>query len=439
MKETQGSDNISTKLQRIAKLAKEAPTVSFTTLAHNIDLEFLREAYRQTRKDGAVGIDGVDAETYEQELDSNLSRLLESFKSGKYKAPPVRRVHIPKGDGTKTRPIGIPTFEDKILQRAVLMVLEAIYEQDFLDCSYGFRKNRSQHQALEALWKRLVRTGGAWVLEVDLQDFFNTLRYEHLRSFLDFRVRDGVIRRMIDKWLKAGVMEEGELRFPESGTPQGGVISPLLANIYLHEVIDRWFHDIVQPMLGGEAHLIRFADDFVIVFARERDARRVWQVLPQRVERYGLSVHPEKTRLIHFTPPDGGGGGTFDFLGFTHHWGKSRKGNWTVVRRTANDRFTRSLKRIAEWCAEHRHDHLREQAAQLKRKVVGHYNYYGITGNHQALQRFRFAVESIWLHWLRRRSHKHRLPWVVFKLLLERYPLPRPRVVKSMLTAPAKP
>ena len=257
---TPNPDHVSTRLQRIAKLAEEAPGIAFNTLAHHIDLELLLEAHRRTRKDGAVGVDDQTAKEYAANLEGNLLSLLDRLKSGTYFAPPVRRVHIPKGDGSKTRPIGIPTFEDKVLQRAVAMVLEAVYEQDFLDCSFGFRPGRSAHDALALLRDRALRFG-AVVLEVDIQKFFDSLDHGHLRAFLDLRVRDGVIRRVIDKWLKAGVLEEGSVSYPGAGTPQGGVISPLLANVYLHEVVDKWFANEVRPRLHGVAELVRYADD----------------------------------------------------------------------------------------------------------------------------------------------------------------------------------
>src|ERR1700692_1928502 len=260
MAESSSSGNISTRLQRVAELAREMPQQALSTLAHHIDEDFLREAYRRNRKDGAVGIDGQTAEDYETNLEANLASLLARFKSGRYRAPAVRRVHIPEGDGTKTRPIGVPSFEDKVLQRAVAMVLEAIYEQRFDGGSYGFRPGRSAHQALETLWKKLMDMGGGMVVDVDIQAFFDTLDHTVLRRFLDQRVRDGVLRRTIDKWLKAGVLEKGALSYPESGTPQGGVISPLLANVYLDEVLDRWFEAEVKPRLEGEAFLVRYAD-----------------------------------------------------------------------------------------------------------------------------------------------------------------------------------
>ena len=256
-------ETISTKQQTIAAQARQAPEMSFTSLNHYIDLDWLREAYRRTRKDGAVGVDNQTAEAYAEHLEENLQDLLNRAKSGLYRAPAVRRAHIPKGDGSSTRPIGIPTFEDKVLQRAVVMVLEPIYEQDFVDCSYGFRTGRSAHQALQTWQTQLVRHGGGWVVELDVQRFFDTLDRAHLRTFLRRRVRDGVLLRLIGKWLNAGVLEEGNLSYPDAGTPQGGVISPLLANIFLHEVLDAWFERDIKPRLKGWAVLIRYADDGV--------------------------------------------------------------------------------------------------------------------------------------------------------------------------------
>lgn len=438
-----GSPNlgsISTRLRRIAQLAREDHERSFLSLAHYIDEYWLWEAYSRTRKDGAAGIDGQTAKQYEEDLQGNLRSLLDRFKSGLYRAPPVRRAHIPKGSGSETRPIGIPTFEDKVLQRAVAMVLEAIYEEDFLDCSYGFRPGRSAHDALGVLRRELTELGGGWVLEVDIRSFFDELDHDHLRTFLDRRVRDGVIRRVIGKWLKAGVMEEGRLRHPETGTPQGGVISPLLANIYLHEVVDRWFAEEVQPRLRGRAVLVRYADDFVIVFADEHDARRVAEVLPKRLARFGLRLHPEKTRLVPFRRPpwgsDGsgpGGPGTFAFLGFTHFWGKGRKqGAWVVKRKTAASRLTRALQRAREWCRRYRHAPLAVQQRQLSRRLIGHYGYYGISGNYPALDNFRDQVTREWRRWLDRRSGRKSMPWGRFKRLLAIYPLPWPKIVHTV-------
>lgn len=437
-----GSPNlgsISTRLRRIAQLAREDRERSFLSLAHNIDEYWLYEAYSRTRKDGAAGIDGQTAKDYEQNLGENLRSLLERFKSGLYRAPPVRRVEIAKDNGS-SRPIGIPTFEDKVLQRAVAMVLEAVYEEDFLDCSYGFRPGRSAHDALRVIRQELSELGGGWVLEVDIRSFFDELDHDHLRAFLERRVRDGVIRRAIGKWLQAGVMQEGRVRHPEMGTPQGGVISPLLANVYLHEMVDCWFADEVQPRLRGRARLVRYADDLVIVFGEEADARRVAEVLPKRLARFGLRLHPEKTRLVQFRRPPWGsdgsgpeGPGTFDFLGFTHFWGRCRqRGAWAVKRSTAASRFARSMNRMRERCRLRRHDPVTEQQRQLSRALRGHYGYYGITGNFRALDNFYRQVTREWRKWLDRRSGKRSMPWERFNAFLSKFPLPRPKILHAV-------
>lgn len=430
MGETSSSQTVSTKLERIAKLAKDAPTMVLNTLAHHIDVDWLREAYVRTRKDGAVGVDGQTAKEYANDLEGNLRSLLDRAKSGTYQAPPVRRVHIPKGDG-RTRPLGIPTFEDKVLQRAVAMVLEAIYEQDFLDCSHGFRPSRSAHSALTALRDATMEMGGGWVLEVDIEKFFDTIDHGHLRTILSRRVGDGVILRLIGKWLNARILEEGQLTQPEAGTPQGGVISPMLANIFLHEVLDRWFQDDVRPRMRGRTTLVRYADDFVIVFEREDDARKVEAVLPKRFDKYGLKLHPEKTRLVRFqrpSPPPTGGGersGTFNLLGFTHAWTQSRNGYWVVMLKTAKDRFSNASKSISDWCRKHRHLPVEQQRSVLAQKMTGHYAYFGVVGNASALWRFSAVVYRTWRRWLNRRSQRARVSWERMRALIARHPLPR--------------
>lgn len=447
MERTLSLELISTRQRKIAQLAREAPERVLTTLAHHIDLEWLKEAYRRTRKDGAVGVDGVTAAEYEAELEANLTELLTRFKTGRYRAPAVRRVHIPKpGARHQRRPIGIPTLEDKVLQRAVLMVLEPVYEQEFLGCSYGFRPGRGAHQALEVLWRELMANGGGWVIDLDIQRFFDTVDWSHLRSFLDQRVRDGVIRRAIGKWLNAGVMEERVLWYPEEGTPQGGVISPLLSNLYLHEVLDKWFERVVKPRLKGRAFLVRYADDAVLGFEREEDARRVMAILPKRFDRYGLTLHPDKTRLIDFrspvrraVPPDNDGSRGFTMLGFMHFWARSRKGRWVIKRKTATERFTAAVRKIWQWCRANRHQPVADQQAVLTRKLRGHYAYYGITGNSFALGRYLWLAERAWRYWLNRRSQKADMPWDRFQRLLKRYPLPAPRVVHSIYRCAANP
>jgi RNA-directed DNA polymerase len=441
-------DPVLTKQQRIAELAKQSPHMGFTSLAHHIDLRWLYEAYLRTRPDGAPGVDGQTIADYNANLPGNLRSLLERAKSGTYHAPPVRRVHIPKGTGSETRPIGIPTFEDKVLQRAVVMVLEAVYEQDFRPCSYGFRPGRSAHQALDSLWRQTMGTRGGWVVEVDIRKFFDTLDHAHLRDLLRQRIRDGVLLRLIGKWLNAGVLEAGNLTFPDQGSPQGGVISPLLANVYLHYVLDVWFEQEVQPRLQGRAFLIRYADDFVMGFTCEEDARRVLEVLPKRFGRYGLTIHPDKTRLLAFQPPDrparsdsgsGSEPGSFDFLGFTHYWDRSRKGIWVVKRRTAPSRFRRALTTIAQWCRRNRHRPIPEQHQTLSQKLRGHFAYYGITGNSEGLRRFRDAVKRTWRNWLSRRTRGCLLSWDQFRRLLERYPLPPALAVHSVCRPVANP
>ena len=408
---------VSTKRKRIAQLAKQMPGEALTSLSHHIDIAWLEEAHRRTRKDGAVGVDGQTAEEYAANLEGNLQSLLDRAKSGDhYRAPPVRRVYIPKEGRSKTRPIGIPTFEDKVLQRAVVMALEPVFEQDFLDCSYGFRPKRSAQGALEALRNHVMEMrGGGWVLEADIEGFSDSVDHAQLRRMFCERVRDGVLVRLIGKWLKAGMLEDGCVYHADTGTPQGGVISPLLANIYLHEVLDVWFHQQVLPRLRGRAHLVRYADDFVIVFDTEVDAHRVLDVLPKRFGKYGLRLHPDKTRLVRFTKPRGGPKppgsdddhpGSFELLGFRHFWGRSRKGHWVVKRKTASSRFSRALHRIASWCRVNRHWSISQQHEAPNAKLRGHDAYYGISGNYRMLASLRREVERIWCKWLSRRSRK---------------------------------
>lgn len=450
MAKTPSFDTVSTRQQRIAELAKQAPEMGFTSLNHHIDLHWLHEAFRRTRKDGAVGVDGQRASAYEANLEDNLQSLLDRAKSGTYKAPPVRRVRIPKGGSTtETRPIGIPTFEDKVLQRAVVMVLESVYEQDFLDCSYGFRPGRSAHQALDALWQQTMQMGGGWILELDIRKFFDKLDHAHLRTFLRRRVRDGVLLRLIGKWLNTGVLEEGTLSYPEAGSPQGGVVSPVLSNVFLHYVLDDWFEREVQPRMRGQAFLVRYADDAVLGFSDERDARRVLEVLPKRFAKYGLTLHPEKTRLVRFRKPPrrptgksragNDGPETFDLLGFAHYWGLSRKGSWVVKRKTAPNRFTRAVRSTSQWCRKNRHQSITEQHHTLSQKLRGHFAYYGITGNSRALSRFRYEVIDVWRKWLARRKRADRYPWARFERLLEHYPLPRAVAVHSVCRHAANP
>ena len=428
---TERPRTVSTKQARIAELAKKHQDAQ-STLAHHMDLDWMREAFARTRKDGAMGIDGVTADAYASDLDANLVALINQMKSGTYRAPPVRRVHIPKGDGSQTRPIGIPTFEDKVAQRAIAMLLEPIYEGDFYPFSYGFRPGRSAHQALAALMEGARDLGGGWVLDVDVSKFFDTLDHEQLRELLRKRVSDGVVVRMVGKWLNAGVLEGGIVQRADRGTPQGGVISPLLANIYLHEVLDGWWVKEVQPRMRGRSFLIRYADDFVVVFEDHDDALRVQEVLPKRFAKFGLTLHPTKTRLVPFRmsedDPDEPPPGSFDFLGFTHYWGRSRAGSPAIMRKTASSRFSRSLAAVNQWLRRARHLPVSAQARTLGQKLRGYFGYYGIRGNSRAINRFAYETRVLWKKWLARRSQRGSMTWEAFNRLLAKYPLPPARL-----------
>jgi len=435
-------ESVSTKQERIAQLARSNPAMAFTSLNHYLDEEWMRYAYERTRKGGAVGVDGQTAQEYALNLEQNLRSLLDRLKSGRYRALPVRRHYIDKPDGGQ-RGLGIPSFEDKVAQRAIVMLLEPIFEQDFLLCSFGFRVGRSAHQALQALRAGIMMRGGQWVLEVDIRKYFDSIPFVELREFLSQRVTDGVVRRLIDKWLKAGVVEQGQVFYPETGTPQGGVVSPTLSNIFLHHVVDVWFAREVQPRLRGSSTLIRYCDDFVMLFACREDAERVQDVLGKRLAKFGLQLHPEKTRLLDFRPrksPSDEAEATqeasFVFLGFRHVWGKSRKGNWVVRQYTAKSRLARALQAINEACRVMRHEPLPEQHKKLSRMLRGHYAYFGITGNSKQLARLYHEAKQRWCKWLSRRSWKSYLSWAKFvEKILMVFPLPSPKIVHCYTAA----
>jgi RNA-directed DNA polymerase len=428
-------ESVSTKQERIARLARQNPAMAFTSLNQHLDAQWMRYAYECTRKDGAVGVDGQTGQDYARDLERNLADLTDRLKSGRYKAPPVRRHYIEKSGGGE-RGLGIPSFEDKVAQRAIVMLLEPIYEQDFLNCSFGYRAGRNAHQALQVLRSGIMARRGHWVLEVDIRKYFDSIPRTQLREILARRVTDGVVRRLIDKWLKAGVLEAGQVHYPEAGTPQGGVISPILSNVFLHHVIDEWFTQQVQPRLRGPSTLVRFCDDFVMLFAHKDDAQRVLVVLGKRLGRFGLQLHPEKTRLVDFRPervPHEGGEvtlpTTFSFLGFSHVWGKSRRGSAVVRQLTAKDRLARSLKAINQRCRLMRHWSLDAQHDRLCRMLKGHYAYFGITGNFRRLVLLHHEVRRLWRKWLSRRSSKSYVTWEQYERVLQRFALPPPRIV----------
>jgi RNA-directed DNA polymerase len=411
--------------------------MQFTTLAHLIDEEFLREAFGHIKTKAAAGVDGVTAKEYAQALDANIADLYQRMRSGRYKAPPVRRVWLEKDDG-KQRPIGIPALEDKILQRAVTMLLEAIYEQVFYACSHGFRRKRSAHHALREIRENCMKMGIRWILDADISGFFDSIRHDLLREFLRKKMNDGTIIRFIGKWLNAGVMEEGKWTSSETGTPQGGVISPLLSNVFLHYVLDEWFEQEIKPRMKGRCFLSRFADDFVIGFELESDARRVMDVLPKRFGRFGLTIHPTKTKLIEFGRPkrtqlSGKGKGTFDFLGFTHYWARSKQGYWVIKRKTKRKKMSVVTKAIWNWCKYNRHLPIQVQWKKLCQKLRGHYQYFGIRGNYKPMEVYFEYTERAWKTWLGRRHRNGFIDWETFeKHHRVIFPLPKPRIAHQI-------
>ena len=431
--------SVSTRRQHIEQTARRHAGSPLTTLSHHLDMLWLREAYSKVRRDSAPGVDDQSVADYGEKLEANLQSLLERVKSGTYRAPLVKRVHIPKND-TETRPIGMPTVENKVLERAVAMLLEPVYEQEFLDCSYGFRPGRSAHQALEALRSAVMAMRGGWVLDVDVKSYFDTIPHEQLREVLGLRVRDGTIGRLVGKWLKAGIWEAGKVTYPKAGTPQGGVISPLLSNIYLHEVLDRWFEQEIKPRLRGRAQLIRFADDFVVVCERREDAEALLEQAKTRFQHYGLELHPQKTRIVDFRHPweSDSKPQTFDFLGFTHYWATTRGGGYAMLSKTKGKKFSAALTRIGDWCKRHRHEPIAQQHRELSMQVRGHNAYYGIRGNSRMLGCFRYEVSRLWHYWLSRRSREGADGARLWKLLRQCFPLPPARIVhiaKSQQTA----
>jgi group II intron reverse transcriptase/maturase len=431
MKGASTLEEMSPELQRVAERARREPEGKFHSLAHLIDEKALTRAYQRLKKDAAVGVDGVTKEKYGEDLERNLRDLHARLKAMTYRHQPIRRVHVPKGNG-KTRPIGISATEDKVVQGALSEVLGAVYEQVFSDCSYGFRPGRSAHDAMRALDKATKGGQVSCILEADIGSFFDSLDRKQLREMIQARVPDGSLWRLIGKCLHAGVLDGEEFSSPEVGTAQGSVLSPMLGNIYLHHVLDVWFAREVRPRLKGEATLVRYADDFVIAFQYREDAERVYDVLGKRMQRFGLTLHPEKTRLIPFDrPPQGTSGkgpATFDFLGFTWYWRRSRKGWWTVAYKTRTARLTRAITAVADFCRSQRHEPVKTQHEGLCRRLLGHFNYFGVNGNARSLHELYEQVRRRWYKWLRRRSQRTRLNWERYHDMLRDYPLPAPRV-----------
>jgi RNA-directed DNA polymerase len=430
MSDAKTSGHMSTGLEKIVTRARNHPEERILSLAHRIDEQALRRAYKRLRNDAAAGIDGVTKAEYGQALEQNLPGLHERLRVGRWRHQPIRRVHIPKGEG-KTRPIGISTVEDKLVQDAVREVLEAIYEQDFLNCSYGFRPKRSAHDALRAL-DRTVHQGRAnWIIEADIVSFFDSIDRKKLMEMLRSRIADESYMRLIGKCLHVGVLDGEAYTEPDLGTAQGSVLSPLLGNVYLHNALDLWIEREVQPRLRGGVSLIRYADDFVICFELREDAERVMAVLPKRLGRYGLILHPDKTRLLPFGRPKAGNGKgpmPFDLLGFTLYWRRTRRGRWQMRCKTKRARLLRMITTVTEYCWSHRHEPVAVQHAALARRLRGHFNYFGVNGNVRSLTILARSTERVWLKTLRRRSNRTRLTWERYVVLLRRFPLPEPRV-----------
>jgi RNA-directed DNA polymerase len=427
------AESMSPGILKVMERAKRDPEGPIFSLAHLLDEQTLGRAYARIRKDAAVGVDGITKEQYGQELEANLRGLRARMQSAQYRHQPIRRVHIPKDKG-KTRPIGISAIEDKVVQGALREVLEAVYEPVFSDVSYGFRPGRSAHDALRSLNGALFAGKVSWIVEADIQSFFDSIVRSMLMEMLRKRVADKSFLRLIGKCLHVGVLDGEEFSEPDVGTAQGSILSPLLGNVYLHHVLDLWFERDVRPRLRGQAHLVRYADDFVIGLEHEDDARRVMAVLHRRFERFGLRLHPDKTRIVPFGRPhddqkEGKGPGTFDFLGFTVYWTRSRRGKWVPRLKTRTARLRRAITAVAEHCRRHRHDPVKGQQAALKRRLVGYYNYFGVNGNLRALSLLAQAAERAWWKWLNRRSQRARLDWVRFRdRILRVFPLPRPGI-----------
>lgn len=439
MAEAKTSGDVSPGLLKVAARAKRNPEQKILALAQYIDVPALARAFRRVRKDAAVGVDGVTVEQYAQNLEENLRELHERMKAGKYRHQPIRRVNIPKENG-KTRPIGVSTVEDKIVQGALKDVMEAVYEQDFLNCSYGFRPGRRQHDAIRTLDQEVGRGTMQYVLEADIVSFFDSIDRKMLMEMLRERIADESLMRLVGKCLHVGVLEGEEYSEPDVGTTQGSALSPLLGNIYLHHVLDLWMERVVKPSLNGKCELVRYADDFIIGFERKDDAERVMRVLAERMAKYGLTLHPEKTRLLEFRPPRNGEGNkgtaTFDFLGFTTHWRKTWRGKWRVAFKTRRARLSRAITAVADWCRRHRHLPVQEQQAMLVRKLEGHYNYYGVNGNIASLEVLQDSAEVAWRKWLDRRSQRAHMTWGRFQLLLAAMPLPAPRITVQIWAKP---
>jgi len=436
-------DNITqTKLALLSQRAREDPKLKFTSLAHLLNAGFLKECYYRLGRDRASGMDGVSWKEYGQRLDENLSDLVQRMKAKRYKPLPCRRVYIPK-DKHSRRPLGLPSLEDKIVQKGIATLLEAIYEPDFLDGSYGFRPGRGCHQALAVVHETISRRPVHYVIEADIKGFFDNVSHEWMMRFLEVRIKDPSLLLLIRRFLKAGYMEDEQLVQPERGTPQGGNLSPMLANIFLHYVLDVWFEKAVKPRIPGVCEMVRYADDFVCMVENEQDAQAIERVMHKRFAKFGLPLHPDKTGVIHMNRSgsdggrrDGHGRRTFDFLGFTHYWGKSRRGRPLLGRKTQGKRLRRALQQLNAWLKSVRNtDRPSVWWPTLQAKLRGHYQYYGVSGNSRSISRFGYLATRLVFKWLNRRSQKASFTWSRFLVYLTYYRLPRPCIMYRLYSS----
>jgi len=423
---------VSPKLLKVMERAQRDPSTRFLSLAHLLDEEMLTRAFHGQREDAAVGVDGVTKDQYGQTLDANVRNLHERLVAGRYRHQPIRRVHIPKDQG-QTRPIGISCFEDKLVQEALREILEVVYEPLFYDCSYGFRPGRRAHDALRTLDHAVMTGEMNWVLEADIRSYFDSLDRKLLIEMLGQRVADTSLLRLVGKCLHVGVLDGDEYHEPEMGTAQGSVLSPLLGNIYLHYVLDEWYATDVAQRLKGRARLIRYADDFLIGFERREDAEAVMCDLRARMAQYGLTLHPDKTRIVPFKRPgpmqkSGKGPATFDFLGFTAYWRRSRKGSWMPAFKTRTSRLRRAVQAVRDFCRRHRHESIKVQRVGLNRRLNGHYNYFGVNGNIRALATLHHQAIHAWHKWLSRRGQRSPMTWQRYEEILSSYPLSCPAI-----------
>ncbi len=428
-----------TKLALISRRAREDPAFQFTSLAHLLNCEFLRGCYRSLGKEKACGIDGRSWHEYGEDLDENLADLVERLKAKKYKPLPAKRVYIPKND-KETRPLGLPAIEDKIVQKGIARILEAIYEADFMDFSYGFRPKRSCHQALKSVHDTVMSKPVSYVIEADIKGFFDHVSHDWMMKFLQVRIRDSSLLLLIQRFLKAGYSESGLLVRTDRGTPQGGNLSPILANIFLHYVLDLWFVKRVKPGVDGQCYLVRYADDFVCMVQNRQIAGEIERMLRERFAKFGLTLHPEKTRTISFgrferqnARRQGRRANTFEFLGFTHFCGLSRKGTFLLGRKTSGKQFRKACTQINNWLRQIRSNmRIKDLWPLLAAKLRGHYNYYGVSGNSRMIVRFGYVTIRAVIKWLNRRSQRRSFMWKQLNAYLVHYSLPRPRLVHNL-------